>query len=90
MTHLGRGENKASELDSVMKNKSDKTIREWRTHLFKNEGEIPECSQGKYQCSGIVWSCEDFNRKATQYIQLNANVKGKPNLTIRKFLQLGS
>ena len=39
-SHLNLGETKAVELASAMMNKSDKTIREWRTHLFQNEGEI--------------------------------------------------
>ena len=69
-SHLNLGETKAAELASAMINKSDKTIREWRTHFFQNEGEIPESTQGKYQRSGIVWSREDLNKTATKYIRL--------------------
>ena len=58
-------------------------IREWRAHIFQNEGEIPESTQGKYQCLGIIWSREDVNKKATKYIRENADVKGRLNLTIR-------
>ena len=32
--------------------------------------------------SGIVWSREDLNKTATKYIRENADVKGKPNLTL--------
>ena len=84
-SHLNLGETKAAELASAMINKSDKTIREWRTHFFQNEGEIPESTQGKYQRSGIVWSREDLNKTATKYIRENADVKGKPNLTVGTF-----
>ena len=69
-SHLNLGETKAAELASAMINKSDKTIREWRTHFFQNEGEIPESTQGKYQRSGIVWSREDLNKTATKYIRV--------------------
>ena len=83
--HLKLGETKAAELASIMINKSDKTIREWRAHFFLNEGEIPENTQGKYQRSGIIWAREDLNKKTTKYIRENADVKGQPNLTIQKF-----
>ena len=83
--HLNLGETKAAELASIIINKSDKTIREWRAHFFINEGEIPESTQGKYQRSGIIWAREDLNKKATKYIRENADIKGQPNLTIQKF-----
>ena len=83
--HLNIGNTKAAELASVMMNKSDETICEWRAHFFANEGEIPESSQGTYQRSGIIWSREDLNKKATKYIRENAVVKGRPNLTARQF-----
>ena len=68
-----------------MNNRSNKTIREWRTIFFQNEGEVPESTQGKYQRSGIVWSCEDLNKRATKYVRENADVKGRPNLTVCSF-----
>ena len=66
-------------------NRSKKTIREWRAHFFQNEGQIQESTQGKYQRSGIVWSREDLNKKYQKYIRENADVRGRPNLTIRQF-----
>ena len=38
--------------------KSDKTVCEWRTQFFENDGEILESKQGKYQQSGILWASE--------------------------------
>lgn len=67
--------------------KSDKTVCEWRKQFFENDAVIPESKQGKYQRSGVLWSNEDLNKKATRYIRENANVKGRPNLTIAKFCQ---
>lgn len=56
---------KAAELSGIMIGKSDKTVREWRTQFFENNGEIPESKQGKYQRSGIRWTSEDLNKKAS-------------------------
>ena len=84
--HFDLGDTKAAELAGMMVGRSDKTVREWRKH-FVEEGEIPESKQGKYQRSGVLWSDESLNRKATQYIRDNACVKGKPNLTVSQFCQ---
>ena len=42
------GELKAAEVARMMVGKSKRTIRDWRSHFLEN-GEIPECEQGKYQ-----------------------------------------
>ena len=84
--HFELGETKAAELAGIMISKSDKAVREWRAHFYTN-GEIPESKQGRYQRSGILWTNEDLNRKATRYIRENANVKGQPNLTVSTFCQ---
>jgi hypothetical protein len=85
--HLALGETKAAELAGVMVGKSDKTIQEWRKQFFENDGMITETEQGQYERSGIVWSSEELNRKATVFIRENANVKGQPNRTVGKFCQ---
>ena len=46
----------AAEYASVMLGKSDCTIRQWKTD-FVEKGEIPNSQQGRYQRSGIMWSC---------------------------------
>ena len=84
--HLDLGKTKAAELAGMMVGRSGKTVREWRKQ-FMEEGEVPESKQGKYQRSGVLWSNEDLNRKATKYIRENASVKGQPNLTVGKFCQ---
>ena len=58
---LDIGDTKAAELSGIMIGKSDRTVREWRTRFFVNNGEIPESKQGKYQRSGILWTSEDLN-----------------------------
>ena len=85
--HLDIKETRAAELAGMMIEKSDKTVREWRKQFFENDAVIPESKQGKYQRSGVLWSNEDLNKKATRYIRENANIKGRPNLTIAKFCQ---
>ena len=77
----------AAEYASIMLGKSDRTIRQWRTDFTANNGEIPENKQGRYQRTGILWSSEELNKKATRFIQSNANVKGQPNLTSGDFCQ---
>lgn len=85
--HMDLGDTRAAELAGLMIGKSDRAVREWRSEFFKNDGQIPESKQGKYQRSGVMWSSEHLNKKASQYIRENANVKGKPNLTIAMFCQ---
>ena len=75
---------KASEYTGIMIGKSDRTVRQWQAE-FRENGSIPDSKQGRYQRTGILWSCEDLNRKATKYVRENANVKGRPNLTTHSF-----
>ena len=77
------GETKAAEIAGMMIGKSEETIREWRSYFIEN-GEIPKCKQGKYQQSGVLRTSEELNNVA-DYIRSNANVKGKPNLTVSQF-----
>ena len=74
--HLGVGETKAAELSALMIGKSDKTVREWRKSFYEHDGEIQDTSQGRYLLSGLVWSSEELNKKATRYIRENTNIKG--------------
>ncbi len=75
-------ETKAAEYAAQMINRSDRTVRRWRTSLIENNGEFPEAQHGKYLRS-CVWNDEDedLNKKATEYVRSNAAVKGRPNLT---------
>ena len=68
-----------------MINKSDRTVRQWRTDLVLNDGVLPETKQGKYKRSGVLWYNEDLNKTATEYIRANATVKGTPNMTAIDF-----
>ena len=80
------GATKAAELAGMMVGKSDRTVRDWRAH-FMETGEIPESKQGKYIRTGVLWTSEELNKKASDYIRDNANVKGKPKLTVGRFCQ---
>ena len=75
---------KAADYAGIMLGKSDRTIRQWHADFHEN-GSIPDSKQGRYQRTGILWSCEDLNKKAYQYVRENANVKGRPNLTKYSF-----
>jgi hypothetical protein len=81
---LSMGEVKAAEVAGMMIGKSERIIREWRSHFLEN-GEIPECKQGMYERSGVLWTNEELNKTAGDNIRSNANVKGKPNLTVGQF-----
>ena len=39
-----------------------------RSQFYANGGERPENKQGKYQCTRILWSSEDLNKKAVKYV----------------------
>lgn len=82
---LGMGVTEAAEVSGMMIGKSDRTIREWQAMFFDSSGEVPESNQGRYQRSGILWTSEELNRKATKFIREHAAVKGRPNLTVGKF-----
>ncbi len=88
LEHLfGHSHTKAAEYTGMMLGKSDRTVRQWR-HDFMEKGEIAESKQGKYQRTGVLWSSEDLNEKATKFlIHANAAVKGQPSLTSAAFCQ---
>ena len=73
---------KAAEYAAQMLNKSDRTVRRWRSSLIENDGVFPESKHGKHQCTSVLWKDEDLNKKATNYVRSNAAVKGRPNLTL--------
>ena len=75
---------RSAEYAAIMMGKSERTIRQWRTDFLAN-GEIIQNKQGRYQRQGILWSSEELNTKASEYIRANANVKGQPNLTAGAF-----
>ena len=81
VTHFSFTETHAAEYAAKMVYKSDRTVRQWRTDLVHNGGEFPDTKQGRYQRTGVLWSNEELNTKATQYIRENAAAKGQPNMT---------
>ena len=74
-------ETKAAEYAAQMLNKSDRTVRRWRSSLIENDGVFPESKHVKHQRTSVLWKDEDLNKKATNYVRSNAAVKGRPNLT---------
>jgi hypothetical protein len=48
---------------------------------------VLDSKQGAYQRTGILWLNEHFNKKVTEKVRQNANVKGKPNLTKHSLCQ---
>ena len=75
---------RSAEYAAIMMGKSERTIRQWRSDFLAN-GEILQNKQGRYQRQGILWSSEELNKKASEYIRADANVKGQPNLTAAAF-----
>ena len=52
-----------------------------------NDGSFPDSLQGKYQRTGVLGQHEELNKHVRKYVRENANVKGKPNMTIASFCQ---
>ena len=48
---------------------------------------MPDNQQGRYQQSGVLWLSEELNKRASDYVRENGNVKGQPNLTAGSFCQ---
>ena len=46
---------------TLMINKSDRTVRRWRSSLIENDGDFHESVHGKHQCSGVLWNEEHLN-----------------------------
>ena len=78
-------ETRAAEFTAELIHKSDRTVRQWRTDLVSNDGVMPESKQGRYLWNGVLWSNEDLNQKASEYVRSNASVKGRPNMTTIDF-----
>ncbi len=67
--------------------RGERSVRRWRSNLVKHKGKFPRSEQGRYRRTGVLWSNEELNKKATKYVRGNANVKGKPNMTSIEFCQ---
>ena len=47
---------------AVMVNKSDRSVRQWRSDMTSNGGALLESKQGKYSRSGVLWQSEHLNK----------------------------
>ena len=82
MVHFNLNNTEAVEMAAVMIDKSDRTVRQWQTDLVANNGILPETKQVKYQRTSMLW----YNKTlATEYVRLDASVKGTPNMTAIDF-----
>lgn len=50
-----------------------------------DNGELLVNKQGCYQRTGLLWSCEELNKKACEFVREHANVIGQANLTRGSF-----
>ena len=85
VSELSFTETRAAEYAAMMVGKSERTVRQWRVDVIRNDGEMPESKQGRFQRSGVLWRNEDLNKRATEYVRANAAVKGRPNMTLVDF-----
>ena len=76
----------AAEYSGMMLSKSERTMQ-WRADFAENGYEVPDNQQGRYQQSGVLWLSEELNKRASDYVRENGNVKGQPNLTAGSFCQ---
>ena len=69
-----------------MVNKSDRTVRQWRTNLVENDGVLPESKQGKYQRTGVPWYNENLNKNLSRKCPIDfckwVNKNLLPNCTL--------
>lgn len=84
---IGKGDTEASECAGLMKNKSDRTIRDWITQFYENNFKAPDAMQGHYQRSRVLWQNKSLNKKVINCVQQNASVKGRANLTTHSFCE---
>ena len=75
----------AAEVIGHLINKSERTVREWKTTFYANDGSFPDSEQGCYQRTGVLWRDEELNEAARDYVHQNAVVKGRPNMTSASF-----
>ena len=80
-------ETKAAEYAAQMINRSDRTVRRWRSTLIENDGVVLESKHGEHQRTSI-WIDEGLNKKATEYVRNNAALKGRPNHTSIDFCHI--
>ena len=85
MSHFELNNTRAAEIAAEMVDKSDRTVRQWRTDLIANDGVLPETKQGKYHRTGVLWYNEELNQKVAEYVRMNQSVKGTPNMTAIDF-----
>ena len=78
--HFQLSYTKAAEMAAVFVKITDRTVRQWRSDFISNDGIMPSTKQGKYLHTGILWKNEELNKKASNYVRANQNVKSKPNM----------
>ena len=78
-------ETRAAEFAAKIVNKSDRTVRQWRTDLISNNGTFPESKQGRYQRSGVMCANEELCEKAMEYVRANSAVQGTQDVTTMDF-----
>jgi len=66
---------------------TERTVRDWKSQFYENDGRIPESKQGQYEQTGVLWHNEAFNTKVCKYVKENAFKKGSANLTTISFCQ---
>ena len=74
-------ETKAAEYAAEMLNKGERTVQRWRNEVVRHDRVMPEWKHGPHQRSGVMRRNEELNKKAREYVQANACVKGRPNMT---------
>ena len=75
----------AARVTGELLGKSERTIREWWSGFIDNDCTFSGTLQGAYQRSGVLWSNEELNETIRKYVQENAALKGRPNMTAMSF-----
>ena len=75
----------AARVTGELLGRSERTIREWWSGFIDNDCTFSGTLQGAYQRSGVLWSNEELNETIRKYVQENAALKGRPNMTAMSF-----
>ena len=93
--NIGMGILNAAELSVDIVGVCSKSVRNWATEFLeatqkcRMEQELIQdlmsSARGCHSKTISVFACSEFQKEAREYVRMNANVKGSPNMTCKSF-----
>ncbi len=75
----------SAKLTARLLERSDRSVRKWRSAVIKSKGSLPKSKQGTFQRNGVLSKNEELTEMARKFVTNNSSVKGKPNVTTFDF-----